>query len=234
MKWVDRIFSLVWDISDLFYNAYLEVKDWMWPLYYLQYPLYGLYNTFWSLLTPIAHFSDWVYDVNDKLSQVFSIGAIKAFLKDWLDWAEWSWSWVQGAWYYVTGRIDDWWLSTQNTVKGWITAATQGFNELITAWSDFWTITWPEWMGQLEALRAGFNEFWTITFPTLVSFTWLPTWWNEKVKGVQDLIDTAFTLRESWWSGWEEVKEQVFEFFTNPLDWLIGKLEDWFWGEEEL
>jgi len=49
---------------------------------------------------------------------------------------------------------------------------------------------------------------------------------------VLDLIDSAFTLRESLWSGWQEIRDLVFEFFNDPWAWLEERFTNWFLGGE--
>ncbi|KKL06247.1 hypothetical protein LCGC14_2597960, partial [marine sediment metagenome] len=141
---------------------------------------------------------------------------------DW--WGRWP-TWVAQA-------INDWWSGTGTAVQDWIAVAIA---ELEGAWEDwlyFWNITWPAWLAQFETLRASWDNFWTGLYPSLVSFTWLTTWWTSTMGEVQDLIDSAFTVRDSLWSGWQELRDQVVEFFTDPWAWLYNRFDDFierFW-----
>ncbi|KKK66018.1 hypothetical protein LCGC14_2968300, partial [marine sediment metagenome] len=96
----------------------------------------------------------------------------------------------------------------------------------------FWNITWPAWLAQFETLRASWDNFWVTIYPGLVSFAWLTTWWNERLADVAGLIDSAFTIREGLWDGWQDVRGAVLEFFSDPLEWLWSKFTDWFLGPE--
>jgi len=58
------------------------------------------------------------------------------------------------------------------------------------------------------------------------------TWWSGAVLQVQGLINTAFLERDSWWAGWQDWRDQVAEFFTNPLEFLLNRFTDWFLGPE--
>lgn len=148
------------------------------------------------------------------------IVAIKAFInwdnllawfKDWGDKILEAWNWVTSAITNILAAIGDWWLEVQETVKGWIAIAVEGLAPLLEAWDNFWTVI----------------------FPTLVSFTWLGTWWDSRLLDIQGLIDTAFAIRKSWWEGWQDIRDTVIEFFTNPLNWLVTRIEVWFWEEEQ-
>lgn len=232
MSWVDEIFSLVWDIAIWFETIAYEAEEIAVVGPALKELFLYVSSWFRKLLTPIAHFSDWVYNANQLLANILSIDTIWTTFRQWFEWAEWSWTWILDAWWYVNGWIDDWWGPTSLIIQGWIAIATQGFNDLVVAWDSFWTITWPEWTGKIDNLTSDVHSFFTLTLPELVSFTWLTSWWNDRLLDVQSLITTAFVDRDSWWSGWIDVKNEVIEFISSPLDWLEGKLADWFLGPE--
>ena len=218
--------------SDFFYDIYLEVQDWIWPLWLAAEFFYSLSRVFNWLAWDFSEFAGWVYDTAGRLGDILSWGNIRSLIRGWLpdlegvvDW--WSWWWV-----WVGQEIDAWWSGTGTMVQGWIAAAIA---ELEGAWEDwlyFWNITWPAWLAQFETLRASWDNFWAVTLPTLVTFTWLSTWWTSTMGEVQDLIDSAFTVRDSLWSGWQELRDQVVEFFTDPWAWLYNRFDDFierFW-----
>ena len=211
MWFADRIFSYVWDLSDWFYDAYQTAKDWWWPFDALQHPLYGLYQVSRSLVTPIAQFSNWTWDVWSKVQEIFSLEQITAYFRPWLDNATDAWDWVRRAGTNVWHIADDWWNVTKVTVLGWIAMATEG----------------------LDSLRASWDEFSTTTFPNLVSFTWLTTWWNNRLLDIEGLLNSAFLERDSWWAGWQDFRGKVAEFFDDPLEFLLNRFTDWFLGPEE-
>lgn len=231
MRWVDNIFSFVWDISQLFLDAYQEVKGWWWPFNLLQHPLYGLFRVFWNLLTPIAHFGDWVDDVWNKVQNILTTEGVLGLLKGWFPWLEGVGSWFANRWKWFTTTVGDWWDTTKPTVLGWIDTAKQLAKDLVasiqkelsqvhTSWDNFWTLTWPQWTKTLDTLSSSFGNFWTITLPGLITG-----------KAAGDLIDS--TLKD-WFPFYDDLAQlwgEVKLFFTNPLDWLVSKLEDWFWGE---
>ena len=233
MWFIDRIFSLVWDISDFFYDAWLEVKGWMWPLNQLAPRLLAIGDAFWDLLTPIAQVSDWAYDVQQKVADILSFDNIWSYFHDWFVAAANAWDWVLDAWWIVTNWIDDWWSGASLTVQGWIAIATQGFNDMVVAWGNFWNVTWPQWTGKLDILRGEWDNFWTVTYPNLVSFEWLTTWWNERLPEVNTLINSAILIWFPFYDSLAELWGSVAEFITNPFDWLENRLADWFLGPEE-
>ncbi|MBA7714627.1 hypothetical protein ES703_123656 [subsurface metagenome] len=232
MWWVDTIYAWVWDFA-------WQLREWgdsiwTWIPYYewFRNRLYDAAEWLWKLLTPIAHFSDWVYDVGGKVENILSIVDIIALLKDWLDWAAWSWQWIDNAWEIITGWIDEWWSSTSLTVQTWISIATEGLADLLTAWDDFWTITWPEWTSKLDNLTSELHSFFTLTLPGLVSFDWLGTWWNDRLTEVNTLINDTIKIWLPFYDSLATLWSNVAEFIVNPLDWLEKRLADWFLGPE--
>lgn len=211
--------------SDFLYSIYREVLDWPWPFWYAATFFYSLSRAFNWLAWDFADFADWVDDVADQVADTLGFSDIYLYFRTYFDAALDAWDWVRYAWSNVTGIIDAWWSSTRWTVQGWIDIATQGFDSLAAAWSDFWNITWPQWTSKLDLLAADWSTFWAVTFPTLVSFDWLTTWWNSRVAEVQSLIDSGFTLREPFWAGWQDWRDKVTEFFTDPEDWLYKSFD---------
>lgn len=220
MRWVYSIFSLVWDISDWFRSAYQEVSGWVWPFHYLQHPLYGLYRVFWNLLTPIGHFGDWVYDVGKKVQDILTSEGILGLIKWWFPWLIPLGEWFAERWAWFTATLGDWWDTKKPIVQGWIDIATQGLNGLIVAWDNFWKITFPQWTDKLEVLGSDFGDFFTQKLPTLFDVSYAELWWRGKFSDVTDTINSAFTERESFWSGWQDFKDGIVLFFTDPLDWI--------------
>jgi len=225
MSFVDRIFNLVWDISDYFYAAWNEARDWIWPFSMLQYPLYALSDAFWSLLTPVAQFADWTWDVSQSLNDFLDRSGILSFLRTWLNYAEWAWYWILDHVSIIVGILEAWWSGTSSTVLAWIDAALSGAQALInqvvadlgnlrTAWDNFWTITWPALVADLGGLRSSWESFVSSTLPGLATWT-----------GSQSLIES--TLR-TWFPFYDELAAlwgEIRDMFTDPEDYLLRKLE---------
>lgn len=233
MSWVDDIFSLVWDISSFFYDAYIEVEGWIWPFYLLNWPLYLLYKAFHSLLEPIGHFGDWVDAVADKLSSVFSIAEITAHFSTWIGYATDAWDWISNAWWNVIYIVGDWWADKKVTVQGWIDIAKEWALDLIDAIGEDLAKLWE-------------NVQWF--FDNLLTFDEIIEWWKDwlgltaaamlrwgfvTALDIAGLITTAFIEREDFWAGWQDWKDMVADFFEDPLEFLWELFTDWFVGPEE-
>ncbi len=229
MRFTDPIFSLVWDISDFFFDAFLTVEEWIWPFNLLQYPLYAIRQAFFQLLSPIANLGEWIDSVGSGAGGILDMWDILDFLAPWLDFATRAFNWTQNAALIISRQINEWWSSTGNQVQGWIDSAVAGFQSLIsqvsaslgdlrTEWDNFWTLTWPALVLDLGSLRSSWESFVSTSLPGLA------TW-----SGTGDLIDS--TIR-TWFPFYDDLVTlwgDMLEFFTNPLDYLASLLERWFW-----
>jgi len=203
---------MIWIIEELenaeefFHDAYLEVKGWIYPFYLLKYPLYGLYGVFLWLVEGFYEFYLWLDWAADRIDDILSWTNIRSLIRSWLYGIENLISWFSSWTYWVWKEIDEWWQGILPLVKEYIDSAVEGLEDFAATW----------------------NNFWNNIYPNLVSFTWLTTWWNSKILDVQKLINTAFTLRESFWEGWQDVREEVVSFFSDPLQWTYNKLDEFF------
>jgi len=171
-----------------------------------------------NILTEIGKILSWDTIWSYILSYVPNLEAIRDWFYHWRDW--------------VLQEVTGWWSATSTTVLGWIDAATQGLADLMAAWDNFRKVTFPEWTGRINSLESGWSNFWEITFPTLVSFSWLSAWWSDKLLDIQSLIDSAFLARDSFWQGWQDWRDKVTEFFTDPEEWLykaVDRIIERFW-----
>ncbi len=210
-NFVDSIFSTVWDIGSWFHQAHYTASGWVWPFSLISTPLYWLYQLSFNLLTPIAHFGDWVSAVSTKVSSVLTSVDIIGLLRTWLTYAENAWQWVSNAWTNVTDIMTTWWSSTSQIVKAWI---AETLNTALTQIASLHTT--------LMQFKAGWDDFRTATLPRLADWS-----------GVDSLISSWFKASAPLWEGWQQWRGQVAEFFGNPFEWLWSRFTDWFLGPEE-
>jgi len=139
---------------------------------------------------------------------------------------------VRSAILTIISDLEAWTITEFNTVRDWI----------LTLISDVssWTITQIDNVKSAILAIVGNLELWTRaeidTIMALLSAlidwdaltAWITTWWNNRVTDIQGLIDSAFTLRESLWAGWQDWRDSVAEFFADPLEWLYTKMDEFF------
>lgn len=232
MNFFDSMRSWFIFVTGVLVRAALDAYNHWLPLGWLGDALRYL-SDFTAAIAGYLYDASWWYEgTTTAIGQILSWETLKNLIQSWLAGIEDAISWIQDWWGWVGQRIDYWWQSELQTVRDWIAAATQGFDQLKAAWDNFTRVTLRDIFDQFELLRANWNQFWAVTFPSLVSFTWLSTWWNSRLQDVQSLIDSAFTIREDIWTGWQELRDQVVDFFADPWAWLYERLDDFierFW-----
>ncbi len=230
MSW---IIDKLTNVSDWFYSVYLAVADWVWPFNQAADFFYEVSWVFIRLAWDFYDFSVWVDDIATKIVTILSWDIIWSFILEKVpkleDIRDWFYAWQLHIWQELT----NWWSATSTDVLGWIDIAK---NDLLT-WINWLHTQIIELRGDVEDLigqipdiseiRAWFSNWWG---NILVN---LSTWWNDRLLEVQRLIDTAFSLREPFWAGWQEIRDKVFEFFDDPLEWLLERFTNWFLGPEE-
>lgn len=232
MRFLDRIIGYILDIALFFLDLSHEVRDWgNWARWAADF-LVDVADAFARMAYQFEKFNDWVSYVADMVEDILNLTEIRLALKTWLDYATWAWNWVRNAWYNVKAIIDDWWGTVIPTVYGWIDEAKQwaslqidsletkvnsilaNVNELLAQIPD------------VSELIAWFSNWWGNILANL------GTWWDDRLLDVQGLIDSAFVIRESFWAGWQDIRDKVFDFFDDPLEWLLVRFTDWFLGPE--
>lgn len=232
MSFMTWIVSRLNYIGDFFYELYLECYYAGFPLDILDSWFYAICELFYNLAWDFYDFSEWVNSVQAKVADILSWSTIWSYILSYvpnlIDIRDWFYYW----WENVLDVVVSWWSTTYLVVQGWIEIAVEGLDDLKVAWSNFWNITLPELLSNLNSLRAEWDNFWTYTLPNLLDISWLTTWWSARLIDIQSLIDSAFLLRSSFWEGWQDWRDKVTEFFTDPEDWLYkaaDRIVERFW-----
>ena len=212
-------------ISDFFYDLYLDCYYVGWPLDVLDTWFYYISDYFSKLAWHFSDFGTWVNDVAAKVLDILNWSTIWSYILSYVpnltEISDWFYYW----WDYVTQVVDTWWTSTSTTVLAWIDEAKQ------------WTQIWIDYLqSQVYALGVRIDDIlalipdmseiqaWFTNWTGNVSQV-INTWWSGAILEVQGLIDSAFTIRESFWAGWQDWRDQVTEFFTDPEDWLYKSVD---------
>ena len=191
-------------------NLLADAAIWAWdstlPLDWLGDIFYELHWLVLNIVSWIYGFDDWLMAISYKVEDILDWDAVQDLLLDWLPHLrhmhDWWYDWV----YWVGRQITEWWQTAISEVEDLISAAIQGFRDLVND-LDSW----------LSNLQSSWNNFWVSILPNLADWT-----------GVDDLIRTWFTNFTPFWEDWLDWKDSVAEFFTDPLQWLYDKMDEWF------
>lgn len=220
-------------VFTFFYSIYAETNGWIWPFHLVSLPFYNLYRSFVYITKYWIDFSDWTAAVWTKVEQTWTSEGIVGLIKWWFPSLANIVEWFAGRWLWFVSVVGDWWDSTKLTVLAWIDEARDWILELLAVteaslaklWQDLqWffdhllTIDeiiqwWKDWLGRVMAA--------------------LVRWGFAQMADVTALIISAFLEREDFWSGWQDMRDYVFAFFDDPLEFIWSLFEDWFTGPEE-
>jgi len=233
MYFMNWIISYLNDASDYFYDAYREVWNWVYPFYYLGYPLYSLCLVFNNLAWRFYDFNALLDSWATQIANILSWSNIKSLIRSWLPYLEDAVNWFLDRWYWFRTEVNNWWSSVQYTVQGWIDTAFANAKSLIDQVRASLTTlqsAWDNFKGKIpsiDSVLSWFGDWWGNTLSSLIA------WGALKASQITTLIDSAFTVRDSLWAGWQELRDQVIEFFNDPLEFIWARFTEWFLGPEE-
>lgn len=233
MKFIDDIFSWIWDRS-------VQLKDWADSIWtwipghdWFHDRLYDAADLLWNLLTPIAHFGDLLDDWAERIKDILSWENIVAMILLWIPNLEDIRDWFLEVISNILAIVNSWWEAVSVIVQGWIAALGEALQALIdnlatllanlqAAWDDFKTR-----IPTIDEIILWWSDWWAqILIP-------LTTWWNERLAEVNTLINDTI---KTWFPFYDELVSlwsEITEFFTSPLDFLLDRFADWFFGPEE-
>jgi len=222
MGWISERFVAA---SGFFYSLYLETLGW-WALPdFVSELFYSLAQICADLSWDFYDFSIWVDDIATRIVAILSFDNIYDYFKELFDAAINAWNWVVDAFWNVWDIADTWWSTTSTTVLGWIDAAKD--------WSKLWIDYLQD---QVDELRVMIQDIpgaipdlsvileWFTDWTGHIH-TYIDTWWTSTMGDVVALINSAFIEREPFWSGWQDWRDKVTEFFTDPEDWLYKAMD---------
>jgi len=193
-------------IAEWLYDFHLDHYDEVWPMYWLADIAEKLSRFFNWLAWDFSEFFSWLLTIADQLGEILSWSNIRSKIYEWLPDLEDAIEWWDRWWVWVGQEIDDWWRAVRQDVKDWIDIATEGLDNLIADWHNFWVTIYPD----------------------LVKFEWLSPWWESRWQDINTLINNWLKLYAPFWEGWQEVRSAVIEFINDPLQWFYDRLEQMF------
>lgn len=232
MSFMNSIIGWLTFARDNLLIAYKATYSWVYPFNLISTPLNHLYMAFKMLTSFFGDFNTWLVYVAGKVTEILNIGTIVSYFQTWIDAANSAWAWIGSAVSNITNIINTWWSSTQSIVKVWIEQSKQWMlaqiNNLAYALTEVqtWWNSFKSSIPSLNEILLWFTNWWTNVL------SHLQTWWVERLSDIQSLLISLALDLAPFWAGWQEIREIVFDFFDNPLEWLWSKFTDWFLGAE--
>jgi len=232
MWFLDQIVSTLGTASGWFYSLYRDFSDVPLIGRVLAAPFYWLYGAFYYLAIYFSSFNAWVEDATSKLGRILSLADITGYLRAWLDYAANAWAWVSTAVNNVLHIVDAWWQSVKPVVLAWIQEVKYWVSvqlRELNAWLDNLQMAVDAFLDKLPALSeiiAWFGNWWG----NILSL--LGAWWAERLGDIRDLFMSWAKDMAPFWAGWQDIRDQVFGFFNDPIEYLWSRFTDWFLGPE--
>jgi len=228
MWFLDRIIYYLQYIGGRFRFAAYEMRVYTGMLIFVSYAFETIASIFYSLATYFAYFNAWVYYINSKIGQVPTFATIFSYLSYYLNRAIWAYTWTIGAYWSIRGWFNRWWAPISATVWGWIVIARSALqvqiNSLIVrlvSLGEVWNV-FIGWIPSISAILSWFSNWWANILAGIIN------WGALTAFQIQSLINSAFTSRELFWAGWQDWRDRVTEFITDPEQWFYDRLEEVF------
>lgn len=147
------------------------------------------------------------------------------------NWATSAYNWARDAW----DRAGRFW----NDLTTWVNQELAPiWNRLQTWWSDLYE-WWSGWLSYIKDLINHAREYALDRIKDLLSYVnkWVTAWDAFRIGVLPglartiDIRDAINSFQNSWrdlftfWANW---RDQVINFFQDPLQWLYDRLEDFF------
>lgn len=233
MSFINSIIEWLNNAAGFFYRIFLETYSWPWPFWYVSSFFYSLQGVCAGLAWAFYYFNSWVDYVAGKVAAILSTWDIWSYFKWWFDAAANAWNWVTNALYNVWNIVTSWWSSMQYTVLAWVQGAkdwaTSLFNQA-NAWLAALQSAWDSFKSKLPSIDmviSWFKDWGGNVLAHIIS------WGALTGKQIDELIGSKFKEATPFWEGWQDFRDRVVEFFTNPLEFLFNRFIDWFLGPEK-
>ncbi|KKL71316.1 hypothetical protein LCGC14_2096100 [marine sediment metagenome] len=203
VTWVIYAFD---SISVFFQSIFWTISGWVWPFNLVASFFNNLAYRFLDVGSFFVNLGAWIDAVWLRMLQILSEWDIWTRFQQWFNWAEWAWSWILNAPTNIWGVIDNWWSSARLTIQDWINSATFTWVTLLNN-VHFW----------LASLQKNWDDFWTLTYPNLL--------------GISNAESLILSMFRSWFPFYDDlvsIKDELFSFFADPLQWLYSKLDEFF------
>jgi hypothetical protein len=232
MPFLVSIVTWLANARDYLLNAYNTVNGWISPFNRLATPLYGLYNVFYNLTLYFFDFNTWLTWAANRIGQILDISQITTSFQTWIGWATFAYNWIGNAFSNITSHVTTWWNLASNPIRIFINKAIATVNITITNLANAITEVQTWWnsfkskIPSLNEVLPWFTNWWANVLSKL------SLWWNERLLDIKSLFNSWTLELAPFWAGWQEIRNTIFDFLNDPLEWLWSKFTDWFLGAE--
>lgn len=220
------------NVSGWFYSVYLAVVGWVWPFNLAADFFYEASWVFLRLAWNFYDFSVWVDDIATKIVTILSWDTIWDLILTAVPSLEEIRDWFYAWQFHVWQELTNWWRAKSVTVLGWIDEAKQWASLQIDSLEKL-----------VYSILADVDELLAQIPDVSELIAWFSNWWGNvtsviiawgALTGTQigSLIDSAIRGYEPFWAGWQDIRDKVFDFFADPVEFVWARFTNWFLGPE--
>lgn len=232
MNAISRILEYLNSITTVFYNLYLETRGWIYPFSLVASFFYTLSTITNSIAWQFYYFSQWVENVTDKLANILSYENIAAHFRSFFNSASEALEWVRQAPKNIINTVDTWWEGVKLTIWSRIDIAKEALQSNLDAVNNrIFSVkeAWDSFKSKIPSINEVLT--WFTNWRGKVTST-IITWGALTSKEINELLASRTKELKPFWEGWQELRAQVTEFFTDPGKWFFDRVEGWlerFW-----
>jgi len=89
--------------------------------------------------------------------------------------------------------------------------------------------SWDTFKGKIPSIDqiiAWFSNWWGSVLARIIA------WGALTGAQVDELISSRLKDFDPFWAGWQDFKDRVVEFFSDPVEFIWDRFTDWFLGPE--
>ncbi|MBA7585338.1 hypothetical protein ES708_27313 [subsurface metagenome] len=181
----------------------------------------------------------WIYDL--ETWTISELNSIQAFWVSWFfDMTAWTTTQINNA---VEG-ISQFITNVNNYYQTTINNITEEISQFITNVQNYYQTTINNITEEISQFITNVNNYTTnivnnITETITELIDWdrvtkfINDWWSDRLLDLQGLIDSNLRTWFPFYDDLVSLWNDIVDFFTNPWEWLLGKLADWVTGPEE-
>lgn len=221
---------------DLIIEALSWVIQWLhdaaiycWDSWYIPNGLGNVFSWLQGEVTIIGFqlidLNAWLDNAAAWIGRILSYDNIASYFSAVFDAANAAWAWVWNAVSNVWSIVDDWWSGTWVNVRAWVSSTIDIAGDVIDSIYG--------WVNTVK--DAIFNLIGRI--PSIDEITqWFSNWWGNILGRIQDLgyltANAISSLIDSELLDWLPFYDTLVELIDNPLDWLMDRVEYWFFDRQ--
>ena len=171
---------------------------------------YNVSSWLFDIAFSLGDLASWYQRVTDRVAQAITSSDVIEIISGITARVNTLWAWFGNRAGELLSVINSWWEGTRSQVLAWVQEGKDYSAGLIVGVRQ-----------QLNGLSSSWESFRTSVLPSLATR-----------QEAQELARAELSPHVSLLTTLGTFVGDIADFFGDPLGWLAGRLEEWFWGKE--